>query len=181
MMALVGPAALVPAVMLWKFRLLRLIVALRPLSAVPVFVVKVFGMDPVVRLSVPPVFAPGPGPTALKAVPLAVVIVRLLKLKVLPVLVPVRLIPLAPTVPVMAMSCMVAPVVMLLPVIAVPPDGLIAKYSTRLAPPSVTTVALLLSTGVVLAGKVSVWLFGASVMPASVSAVPLLTSWPPMG
>ena len=31
-----------------------------------------------------------------------------------------------------------------------------------------------LSTGVVLAGNVSVWLFGAGVMPASVSAVWML-------
>src|SRR5229473_164033 len=165
-----------PELMLWKVTPLAPIVVLVSCSAMPAVALSVLivVLLSCVALTVPPVVAAGPGPTSLKAVPLAVATPMLLRLKVLPVLVPVKLIPLAAPVPVTVRSRIVALVVMLFPRIPLPAVGLIERSSTRLLPPSVTIVALLLSTGVVLAGKVRVWLLGASVMPASVSAWPML-------
>ncbi len=174
-MPLAGPLPPVPAVMLRKVTPLAPIVEFRRFRAMPVVEVSVLTVEVLfcVALIVPPVVA-APGPTSLKAIPPAVVTPILLKLKVLPVLVPVKLMPLAAPVPVTVRSRMVAPVVMLFPRIPLPAVGSIERSSTRLLPPSVTMVAPLLSTGVVLAGNESDWLNGASVMPASVSAVWML-------
>src|SRR6266851_4028173 len=169
-MPLAGPPAPVPAVMLRKVAPLAPIVVLLICSAVPAVELSVLTVEVLfcVATIVPP-------PAHKSDVPEAEIMPMLLNVKVLPVFVPVRLTPFAALVAVIVRSRMVALVVMLFPEIpAVPPDGLIERSSTRLLPPSVTMVAALLSTGVVLAGKVSVWLFGASVMPASVSAWPML-------
>src|SRR5689334_4496039 len=172
------PAA-VPAEMLLKFRLLAPMVVLTTLRAVPAVEVSVFGMEPVVTLSVPPVVAAGPGPTALNAVPLAVATTKLLKLNVLPVLVPVMLTPAPAAVPVIVMSCTVAPAVTLLLRIAAPPDGLMLKYSTRLLPARLITFALLLNVGRAAAAiLVGATLSGASVIVASAIAVFRSTNWP---
>src|SRR5712692_9983719 len=172
-MPLAGPPAPVPAVMLRKVAPLAPIVVLLICSAVPAVELSVLTVEVLfcVATIVPP-------PVHKSDVPEAEIMPMLLNVKVLPVFVPVRLTPFAALVAVTVRSRIVAPVVMLFPRIPLPAVGLIERSSTRLFPPSVTIVAPLLSTGVVLAGKASDWLNGASVMPASLSAVVMLIAWP---
>src|SRR6266513_5960988 len=121
----------------------------------------------VLTLFVPLTFTVPP-PVAVKPAPEAPVIPTLLRLKMPPLLL-VRLTPLAaPVAPIVMSRTVVVPVVIAFPSTPEPADGLIVRSSTRVLVLSVTMVAALLSTGVVLAGKVSVWLFGFKVMPASV-------------
>ncbi len=153
------------AAILLKVTPLPPMVVLVILTAVPVVVAIVLFAP--VTLTVPP-------PVAEKPLPETPVMVMLLKLKMPPVLL-VRLTPLAaPVAPIVMLRTVVVPVVIAFPNIPEPADGLIVRYSTRVLVLSVTMVAALLSTGVVLAGNESAWLNGASVMPASLSAVVML-------